>query len=268
MALGDAGAAASLPGITRPTDLGEPPELAHQDLGRLAEGRLRGRRAVGLDLDRKLVVVRHLADAGLLDLVVHAAHRGEDGVHRHHADRHLLGVLGGPIAHAGLDRQVHLDRSGIGVEREEDEVGIHDLDVGGLADIGGGDRPGTTLHELQRDGVARERAEAQLLDVQDDLGDVFLDVLERAELVEDAVDLDAGDGGPLQGTQEDATQAVAERHAVPLLERGHLEAAQVALRVHLFDVRIGRLWQLWGFKFDHEKDLTPSASSTRRRAAR
>ena len=268
MALGAAGAAASPPRHRWPADVGEAPELAHQDLGRLAERRLGGRGAIGLDLDRELVVVRHLADAGLLDLVVHAAHRGEDGVDRHDADRHVLGVLGRAIAHAGLDRQVHLDRSRVGVEREQDQVGIHDLDVGGLADVGGGDRPGAALHELQRDGVARERAEAQLLDVQDDLGDVLLDVLDRAELVEDAVDLDAGDGGPLQRAQQDATQAVAERHAVPLLERGHLEAAQVALRVHLFDVRIGRLWLLCGFKFDHEKDLTPSASSTRRRAAR
>ena len=101
----------------------------------------------------------------------------------------------------------------------------------------GGDRAGAALHELERDGVARERAQAQLLDVQDDLGDVFLDVLDRAELVEDAGDLDAGDGGSLEGAEQDATQGVAQRHAVALLERGHLEAAQVALRVHLVDAR-------------------------------
>ena len=49
-------------------------------------------RAVGPDLQRQLVVVRLLADAGLLDLVPHADDRAEDRVDRNDAD--LLVVAG------------------------------------------------------------------------------------------------------------------------------------------------------------------------------
>ena len=165
-------------------------------------------------------------------------------------------MLRGPIAHAVLDGEVHLDRAGVGVEGEQDEVRVHDLHVGRLGDVASGHGAGTALHELQSDGMPSERPQAELLDVQDDLGDVLLDVLDRAELVEDAGDLDAGDGRALEGAEQDATQRVAERDAVALLERGHLEAAHVAVRLHLVDPR-GRsgLRLLWGFEFDHERKI-------------
>jgi len=54
------------------------------------------------------------------------------------------------------------------------------------------------LHQLERHGVACERSQAELLDVEHDLGHVLLDVLDRAELVEDAGDLDRGDRGSLE----------------------------------------------------------------------
>ncbi len=78
--------------------------------------------------------------------------------------------------------------------------------------------------------------------------------------MEDAADLHRGDRGPLERAEQDAAERVAERDAVACLERVDLEAAQVAARLHLFDAR--------GLKFDHGDGVTPSASSTRRRAAR
>jgi len=45
------------------------------------------------------------------------------------------------------------------------------------------------LDQLQGDRVVRERAQTQLLDVQRDLGDVFLDVFDGTELVKHAADL-------------------------------------------------------------------------------
>ena len=87
-------------------------------------------RAVGLDLDRQLVVVGHLADPHALDPVVDLADRGEDRVHRDDADGQRLGPLGGEVAHAALDGEVHLDRDVVGVDGHEHEVGIDDLDVG------------------------------------------------------------------------------------------------------------------------------------------
>ena len=49
-------------------EVGEDRELADQDLGRLAERVLRVDRAVGRDVERELVVVGALTDAGGLDL--------------------------------------------------------------------------------------------------------------------------------------------------------------------------------------------------------
>ena len=77
------------------------------DLASASSGR---DRPVGLDLERQLVVVGHLADARVLDPVVDLPDRREDRVDRDDADRQALGALGGQVADAALDGEVHLDR--------------------------------------------------------------------------------------------------------------------------------------------------------------
>ena len=141
-----------------------------QDLGRAREGLLRRDGAVRLDLDGQLVVVGHLADAGVLDVVVDLAHGREDGVHGDDADGHLLGALGGQVAHAPLDGEVHLDGGAVRVEGQQLLVRVDDLDVGGLHDVRGGDGAGAVLDQLELDGMGRVALEAQLLDVEEDLG--------------------------------------------------------------------------------------------------
>ena len=49
--------------------------------------------ARGLDLHGQLVVVGDLADAGVVDLVGHLAHRAEHAVDRDQADRRVFGRL-------------------------------------------------------------------------------------------------------------------------------------------------------------------------------
>src|SRR5215210_9167408 len=73
--------------------VGEDRQLRDEDLGRLAQRVLRLDRAVGLDVERELVVVGALADAGLLDRVRDAAHGREDRVDRDDAD----GLVGGLV---------------------------------------------------------------------------------------------------------------------------------------------------------------------------
>jgi len=61
-----------LPEALDPVEVGEDRELPDQDLGRFGQRVLRLDRAVGRDVQRELVVVRPLPDAGRLDLVCDA----------------------------------------------------------------------------------------------------------------------------------------------------------------------------------------------------
>ena len=59
----------------------------------------------------------------------------------------------------------------------------------------------------------------QALDVEDDLGDVFLHTGDRGELVQDAVDAQAGDGRTRDAREQGATQRVAKGVAEAGLKR-------------------------------------------------
>ncbi len=231
-------------------------------LTRISAERLRassGRdRPVGLDLDGQLVEVRVLADPHVLDPVVDLAHRGEDRVDGDDPDGQGLGALGAQVAHAALDGQVHLDRHVIGVEGHQDEVRVDDLDVGRLGHVRRGHRTGAALDEAELDRVGGEALEPELLDVEDDLGDVFLDARDGRELLVDVTDLDARDGRPFEGRQEDASQGVAEGDAVASLEGACLVLGVRAGFLDRLDLRV--------LEFDHVGSVT--SSSTRPRAAR
>src|SRR5512133_789430 len=182
-------------------------QLAQGAAGR-GERVLRGQRAVGLDVQDQPVVVGHLARAGGLDGVADPAHGREDRVDRDAAD--LVGgrlvALGRPVAAALLDPQLHL-QLGLGVQGGQVQLGVDDVDVGRGDDVGRGHVTGAG------------RAQAQLLDVEDDVGDVLLHALDGRELVQDAVDLDGRDRGARDGRQQGAAQRVAKGVAEAGLQR-------------------------------------------------
>src|SRR3954469_19458548 len=198
---------------------GQAEELDQRLAGR-RDGVTRLDRRLGLDVDDELVEVGALLDTGRLDLVRDLEHRAVDRVDRDAADL-VVGALvlhGRDVAAATLDDELELDLALVGQGRDL-QVGVVDLDTRRRRDVGGRDVTGTGLAQVHGDGLVVLRGDDQTLEVQDDLGDVLLDALDRRELVEDTVDLDAGDGGAGDRGQERTPKAVPERVAEAGLQR-------------------------------------------------
>src|SRR3954471_1080595 len=211
--------------------VGEDRQRRDEDLRRLAQRGLRVDRPVGLDVDRQLVEVGALADARLLDRVRDAAHRREDRVDRDDADR-LVGrlvVLGRAVAAAAPDREVHLEL-GLLLERRDVRVRVEDLDARGQVDVARRDVAGAGDHERGLDlGGVRVHAADDALEVEDDVGHVLGDALDRRELVGDPLDADGGHRRTGERGEEHAAQGVAERVAETAVERLDHELPTVVL---------------------------------------
>src|ERR1700743_2264125 len=96
--------------------------------------------------------------------------------------------------------------------------------------------------------VVALRGDHQLLEVEDDVGDVLLDPRHGRELVQHALDADRGNRGPRDGGQQRAPQRVADGVAEARLERLDRE-----LRPVVADLLFPQGWTLcnehWTFLF-------------------
>ena len=177
-------------------------------------------RRLGLDVDDQAVEVGALLDAGGLDGVGHLQHRGVDRVDGDATDL-LAGllVLGGRhVAAAALDDQLDLQPA-LRVQGGDVQVGVVHLDTGRGRDVGGGDLTRALLAQVHGHRLVGVGADHEALEVQDDLGDVLLDARHGGELVQGALDPDAGDSSAGDRGQQGATQRVAEGVAEARLER-------------------------------------------------
>jgi hypothetical protein len=77
----------------------------------------------------------------------------------------------------------------------------------------------------------------EVLEVEDDVGDVLADARQRRELVLHALELDRGDRGALERREQHAAQRVAERVAEAAVERLDLEDATVLVDLFVDDLR-------------------------------
>src|SRR3954451_24590494 len=203
--------------------LGEVGEEVHELEQRPAGGRqrlARRLRTVGLDIEDQLVAVGHLLDAGVLDRVADLSDRRKDRVDRDHADRiaGLLVLVGHAVPDAALDGHLHLERPTL-ADRGEVQVGVQDLDAGGRRPGTGGDLGRTLGLQVHRGRLLEVGAHDELLQVQDDVGDVLGDLGNRRELMQHAVDPDRRDRRPGDRRQQRATERVPNRVAEPGLER-------------------------------------------------
>ena len=164
----------------------------------------------------KLVIWAHL---GALHPVGDLAHRGEDRVDRDRSYRIVaLVLLGGPVADALLDGQLHLQRGAVR-EGDDVEVLVHDLHPAGRRQGGGRDGAGARHREFQGEWLRIVHPHHQTLDVEDDVDHVLLHAGNRRELVIDAIDPQrrygcsgyAGEQCPPQGVPERVTEARLQR---------------------------------------------------------
>jgi len=134
-----------------------------------------------------------------------------------------LGVaVGGEVTPARFDGEVE-GEMGTGVQRGELEILVEDLHIGRERDVGGGDLLGALDVETQHDGLVRVGYDDEVLEVEDELGDVLGHPLDGGELVVDAVELDGGDGGTRDRGQERPAQRVADGVAEAGLQRTDCE---------------------------------------------
>jgi hypothetical protein len=109
-------------------------------------------------------------------------------------------------------------------------VGVEHLDAGGQVDVLGRDlaraRDDERGLDLGRVGV---HPADDALEVQDDVGDVLLDALDRRELMGDPLDANARHGGARERAQQYSPQRVAERVAETTVEGLNRERATILL---------------------------------------
>src|SRR4029079_4807503 len=78
------------------------------------------------------------------------------------------------------------------------------------------------------DGLVGGAGEHEILEVEDDIGDVFLHALDHVEFVERVVEANLGDRRARDRGEQRAAETVAERVAEAGLERGDREPLQIA----------------------------------------
>jgi hypothetical protein len=166
---------------------------------------------VSRDLEFQAVKIGTLSNTGIADVHRDLLHRVEVGVHGDNADRGVSGLelVGGDIATARGD--LHLERERcIAVQRCNMDVRRQDLDVGVFREVLGGDF--TVAGHIQAKGfvVIRKELDADALEIQDNVGDIFLHTRNRRKFLLNAFDFHGDNSRTLQRGEERTAESVAE----------------------------------------------------------
>ena len=135
----------------------------------------RADRVLGLDVEDQLVEVGALLDTGGLHLVGDLEHRRVDGIDRDTADfgtRRLV-LHGRDVAAAALDDELDLELALV-VQGGDVHVGVVHRDTGRRHDVTRGDLTRALLAQVHGDRLVLLGGHDQALEVQDDVGDIFL----------------------------------------------------------------------------------------------
>lgn len=203
--------------------------MMDKDACSLFEGILGMNRSVSSDFEDKLVVVGLLVDAEVLYDVFDILYGRIDGVDGEDVDIIVsYFLLFGWHPSATLIDCQHDSETCIGIQMAYHLIGIKHLEAGqGLAYISG------RKYFCSRDGdgdffvfvVLDNLAQVYLLEVEDDVGDIFFDTGDGVKLVFNAVDAYRRNGEALQGREKHTPQRVAHSDAIAGFQGFKLEFA-------------------------------------------
>src|SRR5690625_2338532 len=91
------------------------------------------------------------------------------------------------------------------IERADQLVGIHDLDIRILRDISGSDWTFAIDVDMEADGIPFVRDDQNLFQVQNDICHIFDDTLDTLKFMTDSIDFDRGEGSTFNRTQKNPT---------------------------------------------------------------
>ena len=117
-----------------------------------------------------------------------------------------------------MDGELDVDLGTI-VEVADHQVGIENFDIAGGLDVTGSDGTRALLGKREALGAFIGHLDRDFLDVEHEIGHVLAHARNRGEFVQDAIDLDSGDGRALQGRQQDTAQRVAQGQAIAAFKR-------------------------------------------------
>ena len=222
-------------------------QMAVEDLCGGADGLIRLDAAVGPHFEGQAIVIGLLADAGVLDGVIHLADRREDRIRRDDADGRIgiFVVRCAHIAAALFQGQVH-DEVGVLVERGDMQIAVDHLD---LIVHGEGRRrqlTGALDVDGHRLGAVAIQLGGKLFQVEDDLCNVLFHTGNGGKLVLDALNADAGYGNARQRAEQHTAQGISQRLAKAMLKRLYDKLAVAVAGFHTFDAGL--------FDFDHWAD--------------
>ena len=212
--------------------------------------------AIGFDVQRQLVVVGHLTHTGVFDVIRHLAHGGENAVHRNKSNRRIFRAVQRrrAVTLACVDGHFHVQLRAL-VERADNQIRVHDFDIGTGFDHAGGDFArafGVQTHTLRTFDV---HTHGQCLDVQDNVGDILTNALNGGELVQNTVNLNRRHRSTLQRGQENPAQCVPQCQAKTTLQRLSDDLAIGAAVSAMFDVDLGRFNQFLPVLLNHDASL-------------
>src|SRR6201996_6725199 len=195
-------------------------EQFDQGLTRRLQGVAGGDRTLGLDVQDQLVEVGALLDTGGVHLVGDLEHRRVDGIDWDTADF----STGGTVLHrwhvttTALDDELDLELALV-VQRRDVHAGVVHRDTRGRHDVTRGDLTRALLAQVHGDRLVLLGRYDQTLEVQDDVGDILFDAGHGGELVQHAVDANAGDGRAGNRRQQRAPQRIAKGVTKSRLQR-------------------------------------------------